>query len=95
MAAMGILNLPSLRQQTSLLVNKITAKLFARRSRRRRIALFTVMVSVWLAVLPFPSSMVSVYVVVFFGVTCMQRFAEGQTFPSGGSSFTVFAFETP
>ena len=34
-------------------------------------------------------------VVVFFGETWMQRSTDGQTFATGGSSFTDLALETP
>src|SRR5580704_4394977 len=56
---------------------------------------FTSIVRVAVLVLPWPSSAVNVYVVVFFGEICRQRSFEGQTLASGGSSFTDFAFDTP
>ncbi len=62
---------------------------------QRRSGHCTRIVSVAVFVMPLPSSAVNVYVVVFFGVTCMQRFTEGHTFASGGSNFTDLALETP
>ena len=56
---------------------------------------FTSIVRSAVFVLPFPSSAVNVYFVVFFGEICMQRLTDGQTSPTGGSTLTDFAFDTP